>query len=100
MDDPALPVLAVAAWIVVSLILLIHMWRQPVSFGKRLLWTPILCIPVLGWYAYGGTFELPPPLPPDQRAHYRGKGGGGNRIIDDAHGVAPLPENPWDRQQP
>jgi hypothetical protein len=53
---------------VVSVVVLVMMWRRPVELWRRLLWTPVLLLPMLGPALYFGMFELPQKLPSGDRA--------------------------------
>lgn len=44
----------IGVWCVVGL------WRSRVSVVRKLVWTVVLLVPVLGPVFYGGMFELPP----------------------------------------
>ncbi|NKB67378.1 MAG: hypothetical protein GKR89_09985 [Candidatus Latescibacteria bacterium] len=51
-------------WSLISLLLIIHLWRRPSQEGgwlKRSFWTLVLLIPVLGWIFYGGFYRPPGP---------------------------------------
>lgn len=54
-------------WAVVTVGLWIHLWKQPASVGRRILWSLVILVPAFGWAAYGGWFEVPPPLHLSQR---------------------------------
>jgi Phospholipase_D-nuclease N-terminal len=54
------------------------LWRSQHTILKRVIWTLILFVPVLGPVLYGGIFE-PPPIKPegDQSNYNAGADGGG-----------------------
>jgi hypothetical protein len=46
--------------VVISVVLLIHLWRrQDGSVFKRSIWSIVVCVPLIGWVFYGG-FYCPP----------------------------------------
>jgi hypothetical protein len=45
---------------------IIHLWRRPAPLWKRLFWSPVLLLPLIGPLLYGALFE--PPGPQDVRA--------------------------------
>lgn len=49
------------AWIAVSATLIISLWRRHGDdrMIKKIMWTLILCLPVVGWIFYGGMYEPP-----------------------------------------
>ncbi len=49
--------LALAAAVATGLT--IHLWRQRAPAWQRLLWTPVVWLPVFGWVFYGGWFRVP-----------------------------------------
>ena len=57
----------ISLWI--SLVLILRLWRQSpyLNLGRRITWSLVLCVPLLGWLIYGGCFRVPPvtdaPLP-------------------------------------
>lgn len=52
--------LVVAVSEVVALCCCMGLWRSRVSIFRKLVWTLILLVPVLGAIFYGGMFEIPP----------------------------------------
>jgi hypothetical protein len=45
---------------VVAMLCLIGLWRRKRDgFGRRLFWSAVLLIPVIGPVAYGGFYEMP-----------------------------------------
>jgi hypothetical protein len=52
---------------VVSLGFAVVLWREPASWLRRLIWTPLVLIPVSGPLFYLGFFDPPPPLPEAQQ---------------------------------
>ena len=47
---------------VLSVVCFVHLWIRPAPFGKKILWTVITFVPLLGPLAYGAAFRrLPKP---------------------------------------
>jgi hypothetical protein len=64
--------LLIAVAEVVSLGFAVALWREPTAWWRRLIWTPVVFIPVSGPIFYLGFFEPPPPLPEELQLR-RGK---------------------------
>jgi len=49
----------------ISLVIIISMWMNHKHDWviKKLFWTLILCLPVIGWILYGGLYDPPGPGP-------------------------------------
>jgi len=45
--------------LVVSVVCMPSLWRQPDPWIRRLLWSVIILVPVVGPIAYGGFYSLP-----------------------------------------
>jgi hypothetical protein len=43
----------------VNVLLLVGLWRRSASLVRKLLWTPVVLLPVLGPFLYVGMFEAP-----------------------------------------
>ena len=56
--------------ILISVLLTIHLWcaHDGDSPGRKLLWTLVITIPVVGWLFYGGLYNVPTVQPPQLRA--------------------------------
>jgi hypothetical protein len=39
----------------------VHLWRTAAPLWKKLLWTPVILLPVLGPLLYGSVFRAPKP---------------------------------------
>lgn len=53
-------IMSVAVCICVSLVLLRNLWlKQNGPVEKKLLWSIIVCIPLIGWLFYGGFYNPP-----------------------------------------
>jgi len=51
---------AAGAALLVSAILLKNLWfRKNESLLKKIIWTPIILFPVIGWIFYGGFYTPP-----------------------------------------
>jgi len=50
---------ALGAAEVVSVACLVSLWRQKAGAGRKLFWSVVVLIPLLGPLFYGGLFELP-----------------------------------------
>jgi hypothetical protein len=48
---------------IVSLGFAVNLWRERASLLRRLVWTPVVLVPVVGPIFYLGLFDVPPPLP-------------------------------------
>lgn len=50
--------------------LMVHLWSSHAedSILKRLFWSLILCVPILGWLYYGGMYTVPSRQPHALRA--------------------------------
>ena len=44
---------------VVNLLLLVALWRRATSLARKILWSPVVLLPVLGPFLYVGMFEAP-----------------------------------------
>lgn len=55
--------------VVISGALSVQLWRTRAPRWKRLLWTPVLFLPVLGWVFYGGFFDAPSAQLPGAQAN-------------------------------
>ena len=59
---------AFCLWISVSLILRMWLLHRTTTFFKKVVWSLILFVPLLGWFFYAGCFKPPDytdmPLPP------------------------------------
>ena len=56
----------------VSVVCAGHLWlKAHGSIFKKLLWTPLILLPILGPLAYGGLYEAPEIQPEDLRAKER-----------------------------
>ena len=55
-------------WVSGCLIILMWYRHSGASFAKKLMWSVVLLIPLIGWILYGGFFKVPHPtdipLPP------------------------------------
>ena len=73
------------------------LWRQKPTLIRGILWSVIIAIPFLGPLFYAAFYSPPTPLPPNQRQGVHPYVAlGGERIIDDEHGVEPKARTePW-----
>lgn len=55
------------AWLI-SLLCLIFLWRKPDTLLRKIIWSFILIIPILGPIFYGGFYKVPPTQPDHLRA--------------------------------
>ena len=57
----ALKYVGLVAWTVVSLGLIGSLWtkHRRDRMAKKLFWTVVLCVPVVGWIFYGGMYKPP-----------------------------------------
>ena len=51
-------------YLCVTLALMTGLWKREGKAGKKLLWSLILTMPVLGWLFYLAFYKLPPSKPP------------------------------------
>jgi hypothetical protein len=60
-----LKVVGLIAWVVGSSLLIVSLWVNHRNDGvmKKVLWTAIICVPVVGWVFYGGMYKPPEPDP-------------------------------------
>jgi hypothetical protein len=67
------PVVAIL-WGWISLSLILHLWlarrQRQTGWIKKVIWSCVLLIPVLGWLFYGGFFNMP-----DDKGHTRAGAG-------------------------
>ena len=49
----------VCLWISVCLILKVWILHRDATLVKKILWSVALLIPVFGWIAHGGVFQMP-----------------------------------------
>ena len=61
-------IFVVAFFELVSVLCVAHLLRRRVPTTKKLIWTPLLLLPLVGPLLYGGLFEAPSVLPPHERA--------------------------------
>jgi len=56
-----LSIAALAVWAAISVFLIMHLWlkHRQESRRKKLLWSLILLMPVVGWVFYGGFYNPP-----------------------------------------
>lgn len=49
-----------SVWGLVSFALIVHLWWRPEGgWPKRLFWTLVVCVPIMGWIFYGGLYRVP-----------------------------------------
>ncbi len=53
---------------VASVACLVPLWRASASVGRKLLWSVIVLVPVLGPLFYGGLFDVPSRQPDELQA--------------------------------
>lgn len=56
-----------ASWLV-GLCCLVHLWLRPCTVVRRLLWSPVLFVPLLGPALYGALFVPPKPNEEGEKA--------------------------------
>jgi hypothetical protein len=56
-----------ASW-VISFFCLFYLWRRPDAVLRKIIWSFILFIPILGPIFYGGFYKVPPEQPEHLRA--------------------------------
>ena len=68
---PALVALLLTASLCVSMKFTVQMWllHREASVVKRIAWTVILLVPLVGWICYGGFFHVPSTLRDDTNSH-------------------------------
>ena len=54
---------------VISLVVLVFLWRQRIPIYKKILWTLIILIPLIGPIFYGAFFETPSVQPKHLRCN-------------------------------
>jgi hypothetical protein len=52
---------------VVNVLTLVSLWRRPTSLTRKLLWSLVVLLPVVGPIFYGGLFEVPPRMPESEQ---------------------------------
>jgi len=79
----------VALYIALSCWALASLWRHNPGLIRGIMWSGIIiALPLLGALFYAGLFSPPPPLPPNERVGvHRYVAMGGQRIMNDDHGV-------------
>ena len=78
------------AYVIATAWVLWRLYSRPASLAKKLLWTPVVCVPLLGWIFFGGFFKLPSPLPRGLRTpvnRYAVRHFSARRQLDRDHGV-------------
>ena len=73
---PAFRLVTVVLVLLPSLVCLPSLWAQRDSIGKRLFWTCVLLVPVVGPILYGGMYHPPSVKPKHLRAPPSYGGGG------------------------
>ena len=63
------PIYIVICLLVISLIVLIFLWRKKVSIYKKILWTLVILLPLVGPIFYGAFFEAPDVQPKHLRSN-------------------------------
>ena len=68
--------LFVATYLTISIMLIINLWQKHPkdSAAKKLFWTFVLVIPIIGWIFYGGMYESPAKNQPDDKTQASGWG--------------------------
>ncbi len=61
----------------ISIACCIHLWRRDDRFAKKLLWTQLVFLPVLGPLFYGGFYALPSVQPESHQSKSTSLDGGG-----------------------
>ena len=54
----------VGIYLCITVALEIGLWKRSGALSKKLLWSLVLTIPVMGWLFYLAFYKLPPSKPP------------------------------------